>query len=827
MAQGALPYYLGLSRSDDSDYRLRVDIQYNPRTGLKVYNVRLEGVVRSDQILRWRILVEGSSAAGDVKTVPVSLPLRKGWRDRVFKIREAYQFPSPLSLDKDIRPEIVELPGPDDFQPEMASPYSFLLPGDPFTLSVNVRRQFPNVEWIWTVDGDPGARLTGERFQQEAGRSKVYRVYARYRDSDFRTVSKQVVVTVRNPKDILDFGIRGPGRAIDDTAVLSLAVDIRKDWTDGKAEFRWYEGRDASGVPIRTGRNLVASPPLATSDYTVCAYGDGRRLGCLAYHQSVNVLAGPGDFEFVSPGTLYANRSAVIRTRWKNPQPEYWTWSVNGRPMAPKGRDTLLIPSPKPGMQVCVYPTLNQKGGEAMRKCLTLRDVRVMTVLPTKVEGRMSRCSGDRTVNVYTLKGGTLGSDVKAWVLYEGARRVRQLRPGSDTLRLAPVRTTQYRISTDAEPGRSFSFAIEVSEPPRLPDGLKGPASVCAGEPFRMEALGAYGPDVRWRWYRAFDGEGRPSSIGEGPSVRDSIRSGARYSLVASTGSCSLEMTVTWKVDVSSRPSMPGMDVEYRGRARRRADLRVHAPLTVDIGYEWSSDGFASLSHTGVEWKGVSVPREGLDLALRAINGCGQVSASANQHLSRPAPGKKGQPFRFLNIGVLTHDVSQLGNLRCTIGSTRFHGTMVFNISRLIGGSGHMRTLEGRSLEVDDGGRVTNFPAGIGSYYTVNGQVMSVRSGILLGTTIGRGPVRAQVGLGLGSRSLYWGLDVGSYSATAVRKVWAENTAASWQGAAAEVGVFIDLSPVNLMFGIQSVIDPARPVPYVEAAAGIGIRLKK
>gem|GEM_PF-4146451 len=823
-------YYLPIRHTDASDYKVRVYTITDPKSRDLLYKARLEGAVRSDQILRWRIRVIESPNAPAGRDKPVYLTLHKGTRDKEFVIDKAYQFNDTLSFDDVIKPEIVMLPQLAEFQPVMESELPYLLKGDPFSLSVNPSRDFPNIEWVWKIDGDPSASLTGERLPQVASRSKTYRVYARHRNSEaFRTASKEVTVPVKDSREIVDFSIRGPGRVVDDTGSLHLSLDIRKDITRGEAEFRWYaDGRNANDVPIGIGTGIQVSPPLTNSDYRVCAYHEGRRLACAEYHQQVQVLPAPGDFDFVPPGRLFANQPAVIRLRAKNPQAQYWTWSINGKMIAPKGRDSLLIPSPKPGMQVCVYPTLNGKGGASMRECIELRDVRVKTVLPSGVDGRMSRCSGDRSPVVYRLLGGTLGSDAKAWVLYVGQRRVRALRPGSDTLLLAPSRTTTYRIATETAPNTYYTFTIDVMDPPRLPVALKGPAEVCAGQAFPLEATGGIPDgDLRWRWYRRLPGESGPRAIGEGAIVQDSILFTAVYSLTAEKGGCSVRMGRDLSVKVTPKPARPSVSTKYLGKAQKRADVRLDGVLPQDMAYEWTIDGFASIAHTGPAWEGVSIPKEGLSVSVRAINGCGMPSDPAVQYLQRSASVSPRVPLRFLNVGITAGDPSKLGNIRIVVGSSRFWGSVVFNTMRVFGYPGYKSTLSGRTLEVDDAGRVANFPPGIGSYYEVNGNAISVRSGILLGTMFGRGRLRAYAGAGLGSRTLQWGLDVKPYNGAKVEKVWAENKSGTWNGIAAEAGVFIDLLRANLMFGMQSVIDPSRPAPYVEATSGIGIPLKK
>jgi hypothetical protein len=183
--------------------------------------------------------------------------------------------------------------------------------------------------------------------------------------------------------------------------------------------------------------------------------------------------------------------------------------------------------------------------------------------------------------------------------------------------------------------------------------------------------------------------------------------------------------------------------------------------------------------------------------------------------------------MRFLNLGIATNNPSSLGNIRMVIGSTWFWGSVIFNPVQVLGYPGFNKSISGSDLEIDDAGMVSNFPPSIGSYYEVNGNDLSVRSGFLLGTMIGRGRIKAFAGAGIGSRSLKWGLDVRPYNGTTIQKVWAKSVNGSWTGAAVEGGVFINLGGANLMLGMQSIIDPDRPKPYIEATAGLGIRLKK
>jgi hypothetical protein len=463
-----------------------------------------------------------------------------------------------------------------------------------------------------------------------------------------------------------------------------------------------------------------------------------------------------------------------------------------------------------------------------MRKCLDLRDVRVMTVLPSGVEGKMSLCSGERVLSTYRLTGGILGSDAKAWVLYEGGKKIRTLKPGSDTIRLAPSKTTTYRVSTEGGAERFYSFTIKVTEPPRLPKGLKGGDMVCPGEVFQIEAIGDVpDADTKWYWYRTLSGELSPKLIGEGSSIRDSIRFGAVYALMAEKGECTLRLDGKFSVAVYKSPPIPTLSVKYIGKGHKRADVRLTGPISNEIIYDWKVDQSSSTAHTGQTWEGVSIPKNGLSLSVRAINKCGISSLPSIQYLNRSAPSLSRTTVRFLNLGIATENLSRLGNVRMVIGSSRFWGSVIFNPMQVLGYPAYKKSIAGRNLDIDDAGLVTNFPPAIGSYYEVNGTAMSVRSGILLGTMFGKGKIRAFTGVGFGTRSLKWGLDVRPYNSTAIQKVWANNMSGSWSGAAIEGGVFIDLVGVNLMLGMQSVIDPSRPSPYVEATAGLGIRLKK
>lgn len=823
--------YLNIDHTDASKFDISVFKEINTKNNLVVYKAKLEGKVLTNQIVRWRVRVKEKNNSEVIKTVSVSVHLRKNMRDTVFNLLEAYQFIAPLWIDEGIRPDIVVLPELTDFEPRMESGFPFLVKGDPFVLTVNVNRNFPNIEWVWKVDNDPGARLTGERFQQAASRNKTYRVYARYQGSDFfRTPSKKVDILVQDPTEIIDFTVRSPGRTVDDTGSLKLGIDIRKDITRGEIEFRWYaKSFEASRIPLRVGSNLVVPPPLVTTDFIVCAYHQGRRLTCVDHHQPINLLPGPGEFEMQSPGRLFTNQPVVIRVRSKDIQArQFWTWSVNGRLQTSKGADTFLIPSPKPGMQVCTYPTLHGKGGASMQKCVSLSDVRVMTILPSGIEGSMSRCKGDDLKSRYRLTGGMLGSDAKAWVLFEGDKKIRMLKPGSDTLMLAPDRTTTYRISTEGDPQRFYSFKVEVTESPRLPNALKGAELVCPGEFFQMEAIGGKpDSDTRWLWYRTIPGQYGSKIIGEGVFVNDSIRSRAVYTLVAEKGECAIKLKADLTVNVYTSPPLPPLSVKYLGKGQRYADLQLAEASSKDIVYEWTLDGFSSIAHTGQQWGIISIPKNGLSVSVRAINKCGVTSIPSVKYLYRSSSPASRTPMRFLNLGIATNNPSSFGNIRMVIGSKWLWGSVIFNPVQVLGYPGYKKSISGTDLEIDDAGMVSNFPPAIGSYYEVNGNDLSVRSGILLGTMIGRGRIKAFAGAGFGSRSLKWGLDVRPYNGTTTQKVWAKSVNGSWTGAAVEGGVFINFGGANLMLGMQSIIDPDRPTPYIDATAGLGIRLKK
>ncbi len=188
----------------------------------------------------------------------------------------------------------------------------------------------------------------------------------------------------------------------------------------------------------------------------------------------------------------------------------------------------------------------------------------------------------------------------------------------------------------------------------------------------------------------------------------------------------------------------------------------------------------------------------------------------------RVEPEREGDVF--FNVGVITNLPLSFQNFRLTAGFGKMYVSAVLNPFYLFGGGGHVKTYNGNMLEINGAGRVVNFPSSTGNYYAVNESVISSRIGLTVGALFNLRYLTLNAGAGYGTRDLYRGLDMRSYSTNNLQsKVWAKSIEDSWRGLSMDAGIYKSFKRINVMMGLHTIIDPDRKMPFVEMSMGLGL----
>ncbi len=182
------------------------------------------------------------------------------------------------------------------------------------------------------------------------------------------------------------------------------------------------------------------------------------------------------------------------------------------------------------------------------------------------------------------------------------------------------------------------------------------------------------------------------------------------------------------------------------------------------------------------------------------------------------------EKYFFMNAGAVANDPGKIETLMVTIGSKRIYVRLKFNPSEFGKDDGYSTNFLSSELEINNSGKVQNFPSSTGYYYVVNDQMVNNRQSATLGANFGGKTLRFYLGGGYGERANFWGLNLNTYSGSQndVKRVWAKNINQSWKGIEAEGGLFLKLGHFNILGGTSVIFDSKQTAPYIDLHFGIG-----
>lgn len=805
----------------------RSNLQINAKAEIKTnkagksvitYTVFRNGFVDRNQMIEWSALYLSKDSKNNVSNkrykVRFELPAGNSSNQLSYSIDG---FAIEKIIENDAVITNIDIPGIDEFDLKMSSNYDFVMAGEIVSLEVNTNRTFRNISWNWRESRNGPIKHTGAHYQPKLSTDKTFYVQGQY-GNVFKTAYKEIRIDVKDPNELVDFKILGPVLAVNDTSKINFEIQVSKNAIPNLLKWNWFRSSDGYSKAVSEGAKYTLTPqPIVTDTLIkVCAEAEGRVISCSYYRIPLHRLPAPGKFSVTVPPQLYSDQSAILNINQVGTDKNtVWTWIIDGRRVITKEKN-ITIKNPVPGMQICVYPELNKRGGEILKQCLNLNNVVVKTILPNNIIGNKSRCRGDLVKQVYRLNGAVLGSTSKFWNLYDENKLVRSFK--SDTILLAPEVTTKYRISAENQPGQFYEFTIEVTSPPDSPVSVTGPEIVCSGESFTLQIPGAKPPLVQWNWYKKDRKTGLRKFIGEGATITDQIQSDAIYEIEAELNGCISKNKISKLVNIYTLPNQLIRISEILSANGGRVDLKVSNPEQFGIKYQWSDDEFGTVLREGPELDGYFLKKGFNKISVRAINNCGAVSASSIYTTVRKQNG-----FAFFNVGLSSNDFKSPDNFLLTLGIKSFYLRAKFNPIYLYEPDKYSTTFSSTKLEISNAGRVVNFPNSTGSYYTVNGEKYSFRQGVSMGTMIGNSKTRAYIGGGYGERVMLWGLSTFQYSGGVGSQYWSKNIDQSYKGIEAELGVFLKMQNFNIMAGGNVIIDPLIKSPYIEVHLGFGL----
>jgi hypothetical protein len=888
IASGLLIFALAFVNLSHAQYLKRLPIKYldkkdstysiylEERTNLKSlpedrheYWIRVKGFSSRDLELSWNY-ERHDELNRKVKSTTCLTMKRMQKVDRFIRIASATDFGN-LCVDDYVIPKPIELPGRDDMTVNVLSPLGGLyFIGDTIVMKAEAAGHNQLTDWGWKTPNEKES--TGQIYRFLAKESVNYMVYGKFKGCDDNYVYTDTItlpVKLKNRND-LDFRIVGPEKKVDDTSTFTLGIEITKNLLGEKLDWKWYKSIKGKLIYVGHGISYTQSADSVLTDsvFVACAYARGREVRCKTYILPLNRLPGPDKFDLYLTDSNYCNGTAKIVACSRGREPQRWTWTVDDIPVDFFG-DTLVISNPMESMRVCAYPTLNRRGGSRLQKCIVLPKCNKTIRKLFEIDGRMQRCSGDTGNIIYYFRHSSKSDKLidEGWLLYESDIPLREVLITSDTIHLNPSKTTIYRIISTIDRTRTFDFKIEVISRPAAPGNIKGPDLICPYESFQLRAEGTQPAAIRWIWMKAVlkDEDAKMEKVGEGPTISDTLEEHTIYTLYAEDRSCRSLITRTKTVRVIEQQSVPSVK---KMRYRRRGsvvDIELTGSLGIGETYEWSDNEFRTVAYVGKERKSIRLGVSSRVMHVRIRNACGtfsnilELNLPSVERIADPyvmikvivyrvvvrygiiltprvvvipertiRVDSEGYPGFFINSGIVTNGSDLFQNFRLTLGKGRIYASVYFNPLYLLRSGEHERLYAGKSLEINNSGRITNFPSSTGNYYEVNGVSISNRTGLSVGMMFNLKYLNLTVGTGYGTRSLFWGLDMKSYANDSrVSRVWARNSDLNWKGLSLDAGIFKDFGGFNMMFGMHTILDPDRPSPYTEAGIGIGINLGK
>jgi hypothetical protein len=442
----------------------------------------------------------------------------------------------------------------------------------------------------------------------------------------------------------------------------------------------------------------------------------------------------------------------------------------------------------------------------------------IATKLPSKISGPMQRCSGDSRLETYTLEGALLGSEAKYWRLLEEDKEIRRFT--KDTIKLAPSRSTKYRIYADNDLEKFVDFEITVHDKPVISGLIVTKHQVCVGEQFSLQLDGEVQiQNVTLNWYKTDKAATMRKFVSSGKQILDVAQDGATYEVEASYQGCIGENKLVKTVNIYPIPAQPQIEkLVFTGSSSQKAEISLSPQEAEDMQYEWSTDAFSTKTTTTKNLISVPLKKGANTVYIKAINHCGTNSSTTEYLINRPRTG-----YFFMNIGAVTNDVKKVETFMVTLGVKRIYVRIKMNPNMLANEGNYSTNFSNSKLEITNSGKVINFPPSTGYYYVVNDQMENNRQAATIGTSFGGKKLRIYLGGGYGERTNLWGIDLRSYSDNVYTgNVRAKNINQSWKGPEGEAGLFLKLGHFNVMGGAGAIFDSNQDNPFIDFHLGIG-----
>ena len=792
-----------------STYTVQYTIQQKMVNGKRETTYRLEkkGNASGPQLLKWEVPVLRN---GQKLDFPMVMEIQAGSQ---LQVVERKLIPGDQLLaevgNKEIQPIPVVLPGLQDFKARLDHRGDYILQGEEIRLYVDKTKDFDQIEWVWSTSDK------GESIHLSADKRQTYSVFGRYRGTNFKTPVQSITVDVKRAKDLVDFQIIGPLAPVDDTASVTLALQVKRNFFGDNIRWRWT---DEQGRQLQnSGLNCIisGSPLLVTGKVSVCPIADGRAFGCVSFQIPVNRLPGPPSFTVQHPTTLYTDEPALLKVVPSVRYPQLrWNWIVNGQQLKSTA-DSIRL-QPLPGMRIEVYPVLNKRGGPALAKTIRFNKVVVRTTLPRSIKGTLQFCGVPALTQEYQMQGAVLGSESRQWVLYENNKVV--LRFTGDRFRLKPQKSAAYVIVPDNRSDLKYAFRIDVIDLPKVKPEITGPAERCAGEAFTLQLNGLPSDDAyEWRWSRSYEKGSRGlDSIGAGIRVDESLQVSARYYVRVKYKGCTLPAIIAHQVTIPDLPVKPIPEYTFLNRSRDRIKLEVRG-YQIGNKYQWSKDNFETILADKSRIASYRLKSGFNTLYVRYTDRCGQLSGVSEISVKGPK-----RDYFFVNFGLNGLEGPANRSVQLTLGNKFWYVRGKASLPGLIS-SLYPTELAGKNLEITDNSRVLNYPTSTGTYYEVNGKQQVARMAVTTGFLAGSRAVRAYIGGGFGRADQLWGLDIKDYAgADKVKNYWAINRSLSAVGPELEGGLFLKLDRINLMAGGSMIYDRRLDKPFMEVSIGVG-----
>lgn len=838
----------------------------NSSTKRTNYYLSIEGKITYPQQIEWTC--ESIAESGHIEKQKICFILSPENKN-IQSIDSRHDYRT-LCLEKNIVPTSVKFPDASDIKPYVSYPDEGLIfIGDTIRLSVNTSSENDNLTWEWQPKDDPKAYQIGKEITVTNIHQTRYLLFSKWKGCDGRYLYSDTTylpISVQDRNDF-DFRIIGPIGRIPDTSNLTLTAEVTKDRLNESITWKWFKVSDGSRRMIGEDQIYHEEPRYNLVDtlYRACAYARGREVRCRNFRLTLNRLPSPGPFRLTQIDTVSCKDRVRVVASPHGPRPEKWIWNIDGQSMYSTS-DTLYVTEPWVGKKVCAYPILNKRSGIERTKCIVLKACTKLSPPILDVIGKMFRCTDD-SLSKFKIIWSSNTASLQKWVLYENGSPMRPITYGSDTVMLNPSKTTQYSIRLYSDTLQYFNFTLHVVQRPEAPSQIKGPGSVCPEEIFKLEIGEKYKDSTTWLWYRNVRMGQRDLNVylGKGIYHQDKIDYSTQYSVYTEYKGCRSANSAKKTVVVKNPPDAPLIKkIRYRPRT---SSFSIQLKGTKDDKhiFEWSYDGFESVSYTGGTLKDIRISSREVTIMARMRDECNSYSdillirvQKDNRNPTRyilvriiiyrsirnrgtivepriiTLPEKtlrvasEGEGDMFLNIGTVTNTFSDFRNLRFTVGRGRVYVSGMLNPWFLFNLSDHVKLYKGSRLDINAEGRVINYPTSTGHYYTVNGSSMTQRFGFTTGTLFNISNIKLHAGLGYGYRDVFWGMDMRSYGTNVLTsKVWGRSIPGSWRGLTMDVGLMYDFGKMNGMAGLQSIVDPDKAKPFIEFSIGAGIKLDR